>query len=123
VCQERWDTITLYKKFEQLEGSFTHVLSSFERAFGLQTPEMPREAARLETEPSGDVELEQLFGVCERRLLGAKPKFTLEGYLQVGSILDRLHYQVTQGKRTSQEATGILRQVLAKIGEKERCLA
>jgi hypothetical protein len=120
VCQERWDSISLFKKFEQLEGSFTRILASMERAFGLQTPEMPREAIRFDDEGPIHAEVEQLFDICERRLRGAREGFTFEGYLKIGSVLDRLHYQLLHGGRTNAEARGVLKQVLAKVGEKAR---
>lgn len=119
VCQERWDSIGLFKKFEQLEGPFTRVLALMERAFGLSTPDMPREARRV-LEPQENIDLRRLFEVCEHRLKGAKERFTLEGYLKVGSVLDRLAYQVRQGKQTPAVATQTLQSVLSKIGEKER---
>lgn len=121
VCKERWDAIALFRKFEQLEGSFTLVLTRMEQAFGLQTPEMPREAFGTNAQEGPiSVELEQLFGACEKRLIGAKLKFNLEGYLRVGSILDRLRFQVEHGHKTQREAREVLVQVLSKIGEKER---
>ena len=120
VCQERWDAITLFKKFEQFEGPFTRLLATIERSFGLTPPEMPREALRLDEQESVNTETQQLFEVCERRLKGAKNSFTLEGYLRVGSILDRLGHQLQHGKTTNAAATGVLKQVLAKVGEKER---
>ena len=120
VCQERWDSIALFKKFEQLEGPFTRILTSIERAFGIQTPEMPSEAIQFDTEGPISTEVEQLFDICERRLRNTKPHFTMQGYLVIGSVLDRLRYQVMHGGRTNEQARGLLRQVLTKIGAKER---
>jgi hypothetical protein len=120
VCQERWDCITLYKRFEQFEGPFTRLLASMERAFGLPTPEMPREAARAGDGDALHAEVEQLFDVCERRLIGARESFTLEGYLTLGSVLDRLRHRLERGGIPSKEASRILRKVLDKIGERAR---
>lgn len=120
VCQEKWDSITLFKKFEQLEESFTRTLTQMERTFGLETPDIPREAVFVAAESPLVREVEQLFGVCERRLQGAKSRFTMSGYLQVGSVLDRLKYQSTHGKRPPEDVLKVLQQVLSKIGEKER---
>lgn len=119
VCQERWDAIALFKKFEELDGPFTRVLTLLERTFGLETPEMPRDAT-FTVEDHVNAEVVQLFEVCERRLKSARPNFTMAGYLQVGSVLDRLHYQVQHGRQTVAQATKILKQVLDKVGEKER---
>lgn len=42
VCQERWDAITLWRKFNGGEDKhFTQVLAEIERAYGLETPELP----------------------------------------------------------------------------------
>ncbi len=42
VCQERWDAITLWRKFNGGEDRhFTQILSEIERAYGLETPELP----------------------------------------------------------------------------------
>lgn len=120
VCQERWDCITLFKKFEQLEGPFTRTLARIEQAFSIQTPEMPREAIRFEDEGPIHTEVAQLFEVCERRLRGARPKFPLDSYLKIGSVMDRLHYRLENGKSTNEQTRLVLQQVLAKIGEKER---
>lgn len=120
VCQERWDAIALFRKFEQLEGPFTRVLASIEKAFGLPTPEVPREAIDSNREDPLETEVRLLTEVCERRLRGAKPRFSLESYLRVGSVLDRLDFQLRQGKRTGAEALGVLRKLLEKVGERER---
>ena len=119
VCQERWDCITLFKRFEQFEGPFTRLLTSMERAFGLTAPEMPREAMRFD-EGSVNTEVLHLLQMCERRLIGSRRNFTCAGYLKVGSILDRLLYRLEQGSITTAEARSIVQQVLDKIGEKER---
>lgn len=120
VCQERWDAISLFKKFEQFEGPFTRLLATMERSFGLQTPEMPREAARLDPDEPLHAEVEQLFDVCERRLLGARESFSMRSYLTLGSVLDRLHFRLEHGQTTGPEARKVLQQVLGKIGEKAR---
>jgi len=120
VCQERWDAISLFKKFEQFEGPFTRLLATMERSFGLTTPEMPREAARLDPDEPLHAEVEQLFDVCERRLLGARESFSMRSYLALGSILDRLRFRLEHGQTTGPDARQVLQQVLGKIGEKAR---
>lgn len=119
VCQERWDSITLFKKFEQLEVPFTRLITMMERAFGLPTPEMPKEA-HLVSHPQENTEVLKLFEVCEKRLKSARTYFKLDGYLKVGSVLDRLQHQLQHGKQDPAKALMVLRQVLNKIGEKER---
>ena len=120
VCQERWDCIALFKKFEQFEGPFTRLLSTMERSFGLTTPEMPREATRLDPDEPLHAEVEQLFDVCERRLLGSRESFSMRSYLALGSILDRLRFRLEHGQTTGPDARQVLQQVLGKIGEKAR---
>jgi len=119
VCQERWDSITLFKKFEQFEGPFTRLLTQMERTFGLSTPEMPRGAVAVYEDPVVK-EAEQLLSVCESRLRSAKPHYNMDGYLKVGSVLDRIRWRLSNEKSKTSEYIPVLRQVLEKIGAKER---
>ena len=118
VCNKRWDAIGLWKQFRGFEGSFGSLLRSMERAYGLEPPEAPPESVAEEAED--DVELAQLFEVCERRLRGAKRAFTMEGYLTLCSILERLYFRVEKGGIKLTAAKAILRKALDKIGAKER---
>jgi len=121
VCQERWDVITLWRKFNDPTVPFTQSLAEIERAYGLHAPEMPglgdlRESIReQETEALLD-----LLEVAERRLRGAKADFDMKGYLTVGSVLDRLYARITRGDIPAANARATLRKVLDKIGEKCR---
>jgi hypothetical protein len=118
TCHERWDAIALWKKFSGTESKFTYLLTQIERDFGLPTPEAPP----MEDEPDDAeaVELELLFGVCERRLKAAKSAFDMKAFLTVGSVLDRLFSGVENGTVNYETAKAALRRVLDKIGEKER---
>ena len=120
VCKERWDAITLWKKFADFEGPFTRLLHDIERAFGIEVPEAPARNENFEEPDDLDAELVQFYDICERRLKGAKTSFTMEGYLRIGSVLDRLAYRKEVGKITTVEARATLQQILVKIGEKER---
>ena len=119
VCQERWDAITLWKKFSGFEGKFTALLGCIERDFGLPTPEAPPEGIE---EPEDDEarELEDLFGVCERRLRTSKAAFNMRGFLKVGSVLDKLYAGVENGSVGSVAAKAALQKVLGKITEKAK---
>jgi hypothetical protein len=120
VCKERWDAITLWKKFSQFEGPFTRLLHEIERAFGIEVPETPPRNDNFDDVDDVDDELDQLYDICERRLKGAKASFTMDGYLRVASVLDRLAHRLEAGKITNTDAKATLQQVLNKIGEKER---
>jgi len=123
VCNERWDAISLWKKFAGDEDAkFSSVLFGLERAFGLTTPEMP---TGLETKQDQQANFEYeeataLLSLCETRLRLAKPKFQMVGFLRVGQALDLLRYRVTNRAIPFESAKQVLRQVLDKIGEKER---
>ena len=118
VCNERWDAIGLWKKFHGFEGSFGSLLRSIERAYGIEIPEAPPEAAQEESKE--DAELQQLIQVCERRLRQAKRAFTLESFLRVSAILEKLYHRLDHGGIFVPEAKAVLSRVLDKIGEKER---
>ncbi len=120
VCNEGWDCITLFKKFENLQADkFSAVLRRLERAYGIMPPEAP---PVMEDEPDDhereDVERE--FQIADARLRRARKAFDMKGYLTVGSILDRLWWQFENGKVLAPTATATLRRVLDKIGEKVR---
>jgi hypothetical protein len=125
-CQERSDAIDLWRKFNGGEDkSFGQILSEIEKAYGLTTPELPEDA--IYDEPKGPdlfEEFERLVDVCERRLQEAEPAYRatddLVGYLQVGSVLDKLRYRVEQKTVAPGRGLEILKQVLAKVGEVER---
>jgi hypothetical protein len=94
------------------------LLRSIERAYGIEIPEAPPEAAQEESKE--DAELQQLIQVCERRLRQAKRAFTLESFLRVSAILEKLYHRLDHGGIFVPEAKAVLYRVLDKIGEKER---
>ncbi len=120
VCNERWDCIALYRKFENLgNDKFSAVLRSLERAYGIMPPESP---PVLDDEPDDHerAEVEMEFAVAESRLMRARKAFDMKGYLTVGSILDRLRWQFDNGKVLAPTVRATLHRVLDKIGEKVR---
>lgn len=118
VCNKRWDAIGLWKEFRSFEGTFGSLLRSIERAYGLEPPEAPPEGAAEEA--ADDYELAQLFEACEHRLRGSKRAFTMESFLTLSSLLERLYFRVEKGTIVLSEAKLILRKVLEKVGAKER---
>ena len=118
VCQERWDVITLWKKFEAFEGKFTRLLSDIEQAFGLLPPDKPLQ--ENEIDDSEQIAFELLLDLCERRLKGAKRAFDMRGYLLAGQILDRVVYRVEKKALTYIEAKKILDKLLVRIALRER---
>ena len=129
VCREKnWDAIGLWRKFNGgEEKSFGQVLSEMEKAFGLETPDLPLEAA-LDI-PRVDPNLEMLKTLtqsCENCLRRARPVYRelgdLSGFLKAGSVLDRVQYRFGKRQISSEEAISLLRQLLTRITEKELCL-
>jgi hypothetical protein len=120
VCNEQWDCINLYKKFENLTSEkFSQVLRGLERAYGITPPETP---SVHEDEPD-DLEradVDMAFAVAEARLKGARKAFDMNAYLTVGSILDRLRWQFENGKVLAPTVRQTLQRVLDKIGAKAR---
>ena len=119
VCNEQWDAISLTKKFENYQGKFSGLLRIVERDYGIVPPETPTEAAEQQDQ-SEQLEVIQLFEICERRLKGARQSFELRSYLLLGSVLDRTQHAVTAGTMSLSRAKVTLRQVLDKIAERVR---
>jgi len=126
VCQERWDAISLWAKFNGGEDKkFSQIISEIERAYGLETPEVPKEAIFDEKARDDEAALERflkLHAVCESRLLEARAAYEedMVGYLQVGSVLDKIGYRVDQKTVGVNKGLEVLRQVLDRIGQVER---
>jgi hypothetical protein len=123
VCRERWDIFKLWARFNnEPEMKFTAVLAGLERAFGITTPEVPKFS--FEYKPSGpsdeEVEVKEKLDLCERRLRMFRNKFTLQGFLIVGKVLDQLHFQLQKKSITSEVALRTINLVLSKISEKSR---
>ena len=128
VCQERWDAISLWRKFNGGEDkTFGQVVSEIERAYGLTTPDIPEEAIFDEQAKDEEVALERftkLHEICESRLLEAKGAYEraedMVGFLQAGSVLDKLAYRVDKKTVPVAKGLSVLRQVLDRIGQVER---
>ncbi len=119
VCQEQWDAITLWKKFEDFNGKFSALLRHIEVAYGITPPEGPSAGAE-EKDETERLEVEKLFEVCERRLKMTKRAFDMRGYVAVGAILDKLVHRLEKGSISYVDTKTVLMQVLDKIGAKER---
>jgi hypothetical protein len=121
TCHENWDVIRLWSKFSGGESKFTRVLAEIERAFGITPPERPPSASEMADYVDPEtVQVQMMFGVCEMRLKGAKESFEMVAHLKIGSILDKLQYQFEHGRIAAEKAQEILKQVLEKIGGRER---
>ena len=127
VCQERWDVISLWKKFNPGEDSktFSRVVLEIEQAFGIAPSEMPREA-RLDREPS-NLSLESfdsVYEAAERRLLGAYEAYQylddMVGYLSASQVLDKIRHRVDSQQMTPRRGEEVLRDLLARIAKKVR---
>lgn len=127
VCQERWDAITLWRKFQGMgeDAKFSQVLASLERAYNIEVPKLSEEAI-LNEDPFDEAldDFDDLYAVCESRLREARPAYRyfddLRGYLSAGSVLDKLRHKVDNRLLRPERCTEILRQLLDKIGDKER---
>lgn len=127
VCQEPWDAIALWKKFNGLDDQpFTQILRSIESAYGLSVPEMPRgvEDVFADPVPEDSEGYEKALQVCESRLLFARPTYQklgdMTGYLSASSVIDKLRFRVEKKTLTPSKAEAILWQLIEKIGEKVR---
>jgi len=124
VCNERWDCIALFRKFENLgsEAKFTAVLHRLERAYGIIPPEAP---PVLDDEPDDTErqEIDEAFATADRMLRNAQKAFECRGYLTLGSALDRLSWQYENGRLQAPTVLERLRMVREKIVAKERAYA
>ena len=121
VCQERWDAIGLWRKYNDDTVPFTRSLMELERAYGLPTPEIPnvidmRDAIRKQEYE----ELEKLLNIAERRLFNARDAFDMKAYLTLGSVLDKLHSRFEAETLQGISFRATIRKILDKIGDRCR---
>lgn len=131
VCQERWDSIALWKKFNDPNAKFSQTLREIEEAFGLQRPPPPDGSALPEAPDPGVeaakaalAEFKRLLGVVDRRLRSTRGAFRqlddLHGFLVLGQVADKLASQVERGKADPADASSTMHRLLDKIAEKVR---
>lgn len=124
VCQvPGWDAIGLWRKFNN-DCSFGQALSGLERAFGLTTPEAPKEGFK---EPEVDEDLERFkrhYMAAESRLKSLLGDFKridgMDIYLKAGRILDRTKFRVDKKAWPARKGLEALSKMLERIGEKVR---
>lgn len=121
VCHQQWDCIKLWQKFRGLEGVH-RVLLDMEKHLGITAPPIPEGAINYDPEGgnSSKKEFDSLLKMCEQRLSSEKKSFELVGYLLLGSVLDKVLYQVTEGSLSYPEGIDVLRKVMVKIGQRVR---
>lgn len=126
VCQERWDAISIWKKFNGSEKKFTRVLTEIEIAFGLTRPEFPDELKALGEDQAAEAAEEnfevfhQLERACENRLVTGKKAFTMKAYASAVSLLERVGTRVLDRRMSHQEGEGRLRSLLDNISKRRR---
>lgn len=125
VCQERWDAISLWRKFAGDDKPFSRVLTEIERSYGLETPDIPKELRGQEGFRNKSLDaFDALLRTCEARLLTAKGAYRhfndLVGYLSASSILDKVQHRVSEGTLDPDRGIESLKRLLEKIGEKIR---
>jgi len=125
VCQEPgWDAIGLWRKFNN-DMAFGPALKSIETAYGLDTPDPPKEIKTVEvTKEDEDLErFKKYYIACEDRLKGRKTVYKnlgdMTGYLTAGAVLDKVFFRVKWKKMTTDRAITVLQQLLDKIRERE----
>lgn len=126
VCQERWDAISLWRKFNAGEDKpFSRILSEIEKFYQLTVPPIPKVAfADQEDDKAVALEdFERRIAAVERRLKQARPAYQddMVAYLRISSVLDKLYHHILH-KEEMAPAKGrrILAQIMDRIGEKER---
>jgi hypothetical protein len=124
ACNERWDCIGLWKKFEgQEDAKFGAILRGIEEHFGITPPPRPADHSSPSAgEETVNVELEQFesdFRLCESRLRKYRAAFDMTGFLKLCVVLDRLHFQVMKKLVSYSKAESILQRIRNKITEKE----
>ncbi len=126
VCQERWDVIALWKKFNPADGkTFSRVLREIEQAFGITAPEMPSGASVRESTSDASLEaFDALYRAAESRLLGSREAYRhlddMAGYLSAGQVLDKVRHHVDSRRMKPTRGEEILRQLLERIAVKVR---
>ena len=126
VCQERWDVISLWRRFNSGEDkSFSRILTEIEKFYNLTAPPIPEDAfsEQEDDKAAALAEFERRIAICERRLKEARPAYRedMTGYLSISSVLDKLYYRVIHKELlTPSKGNYILDQVLERIGQKER---
>lgn len=127
VCQERWDAITLWRKFDSAsEGkTFSRTLKEMEQAFGLTTPEMPADASEYQEHSNPHLEsFDILYEAAESYLIRARVAYRhlddMKGFLSAGQVLDKVKFRVDSSKMDPQAGEKILRELLNRIKRKEK---
>jgi hypothetical protein len=129
VCQERWDSIAIWSKFNGGEDKpFSRVLMEMEQVYGLETPKPPKDLTFANPEANKDLDdFDALYDACQNRLKYDGPAYRaykaiddMNGFLVGGSVLDKVKSQVDDCKLSPASAMKILRQLLDRIGEKTR---
>jgi hypothetical protein len=126
VCQERWDSIALWRKFNGGEDkTFSRALTEMEQMYGIEPPKMPKDLtfAVPEADKALD-EFDAVYDTCEAVLRKARPAYKavndMNGFLVAGSILDKVRTQVDNCKLAPVTAVQVLRKLLDRITEKEK---
>jgi len=123
VCQERWDAISLWRKFNNLDGKFTAVLRDIEQVYGIDVPESPLDHyAEYEGVPEDYIlsEVRDLLNTCDNRLKNARSAFDFTSFSKLSVALDRVKYQVDEKKLPLDKAKEVLTSILDKVGARVR---
>lgn len=120
TCQKSWDIFGLWREFmgHGPEVKFPTILFELEKTFGIIRPEGPDAQAPEDKGPSElDLEVDQLFDVCEKRIKEARYKYEPTKLFRTGQVLDQLHHRWDERAIKAVDVRALLRQVLDRIGE------
>ena len=127
VCQERWDVISIWKKFSgETDKKFTRILTEIEQAFGLTQPAFPdglslsqesveAQAAEADVEP-----FNRLVSACERRLADEKKVYDLKSYTKAVSLLERITARVLDRRMSVEEGQRLIKALLSNISKRAK---
>lgn len=122
VCQQSWDVLSLWRKFNDFTGKFTALLRDIEQTYGIALPESPFEQL-ADCEAPEDYALDEvkdLLSICDRRLKSARKAFDMQAFFKLSIALDRIRYQVEERTLATPKAKDVLGTILTKIGERVR---
>lgn len=130
VCQERWDSIGLWRKFSGTDTKFVRTLTEMERAFGLECPPYPEglqdvyQALQQQAGEDRAADFQRKIAICDGRLRDCTRAFKyaqdLNGYVRACSLLERVEHRVQDGRMSMEEGEAKIQAILNHIRERER---
>ncbi len=124
VCNERWDVFALWKNLKGLDDcKFPQILKSIENYLGLQAPSAPEGGASLQLNLVDDSSVslldrvKKLWNVADSNLRELRDTVSMEPYLKVSMVLDRIRYDINHDRAKPEIFLAALQTILAKLRE------